>query len=74
MKLPLLVVFCVFQEKETTKQEVKKIEEVAKHMRANVPTKKAIIKGENVEYFVGERLMLQSLSFYIVIEYYSLFT
>ena len=32
---------------------------MAKYLRSNVPKKKAIIKGENVEYFVGEQLLLE---------------
>ena len=44
---------------------------MAKYLRSNVPRKKAIIKGENAEYFVGEHLIvelsvpsiLQSLNF-----------
>ena len=31
----------------------KAMEAVAKHMRYNVPTKSALIKGEKVEYFPG---------------------
>ena len=32
---------------------------MAKYLQSNVPKKKAIIKGENVEYFVGEELLLE---------------
>ena len=36
-------------------KSVRKImEAVAKHMRSNVPTKSAVIKGQKVEYFTGE--------------------
>ena len=33
----------------------KETDQVAKHMRFTITTKKAIIKGENVEYFPGKR-------------------
>jgi len=33
----------------------KEMDLVAKHMRFTITTKKAIIKGENVEYFSGKQ-------------------
>ena len=41
------------QEREE-KAKKKQMDEVAKHLRFNVPTKNAIIKGQKVEYFVGK--------------------
>lgn len=38
-----------------SKSERKAMEAVAKHMRFNVATKQAVIKGEKVEYFSGRR-------------------
>ena len=42
----------------------KEVESVAKHMRFTITTKKAIIKGENIEYFPGDmyKLCAQLLS------------
>ena len=42
---------------EMTKEQKAKrkmMERVAKHLRFNVPTKSAIIKGQKVEYFQGK--------------------
>ena len=36
------------------KAERKMMESVAKHLRFNVPTKNAVIKGQKIEYFQGE--------------------
>ena len=42
---------------EMTKEQKAKrkmMERVAKHLRFNIPTKSAIIKGQKVEYFQGK--------------------
>lgn len=36
------------------KAKRKMMETVAKHLRFNVPTKSAVIKGQKVEYFQGD--------------------
>ena len=40
----------------TKEQKAKRkvMESVAKHLRFNVPTKNAVIKGQKIEYFQGE--------------------
>ena len=43
---------------EMTKEQKAKrkmMETVAKHLRFKVPTKNAIIKGQKIEYFQGEK-------------------
>ena len=37
------------------KAKRKMMETVAKHLRFKVPTKNAIIKGQKIEYFQGEK-------------------
>ena len=40
---------------EKARQKV--MDKVAKHLRFNIPTKKAVIKGQKIEYFQGEIVM-----------------
>ena len=47
-----------FARKKMEREKDKKMQEVAKYLRFNVPTKKAVIKGQKVEYFPGNYCQL----------------
>ena len=43
----------VFTDKMESKEKERKVKEVAKYLFFNVPKKKAVVKGNKVEYFSG---------------------
>ena len=54
----------LIQEGSDDPKRKKEMDGVAKHMRFKITTKKAIIKGENVEYFTGDLCMHQGNSYH----------
>ena len=54
----LLLTTSTSPEKKMEKEKDKKMQEVGKYLRFNVPTKKAVIKGQKVEYFSGNYCQL----------------